>query len=64
MRIKANVIAVENNGGLIAVRAQGSELRGARWRNMGVFSLQIADTPRNQKTFHLGRDIELTVKPK
>lgn len=62
MKLRCEVIGVSSNGEVLDVRLQGSEVSAAEWRRMGVQQIQIADTPGNKKTYHLGRVITLEIK--
>lgn len=64
MKLKCEVVAVETDGTLLKLRLQGSRPDSAAWREMGVHSIQVDDTPRNCRAFHLGRTVTVSIEPK
>jgi hypothetical protein len=64
MKLKCEVIAAESNGTTLKLRLQGSRPQSADWRPMGVHTIDLEDTPRNCRAFHLGRSVTITIEPK
>ena len=62
MKIECEVISVSGNGESLTVKMQGSVKGAAKWRSMGVQSVEIPETPKTQKAFHLGRRVTVTVQ--
>jgi hypothetical protein len=64
MKLTCEVIGIKSSGTLLSVRLQGSRPDSADWREMGVHEIQIDDTPRNCRAFHLGRRVSVTIEPR
>lgn len=62
MKIKCEVIAVSGDGEVLHVKMQGSTAGAANWRRMGVCTIEIPETPKSQKTFHLGRIVTINIR--
>ena len=65
MKIKASIHTVEDSGESIKIKAQGTAKKGGAYLNeMATIELKMPNSKTNRKSFYLGRDIEITVKPK
>jgi hypothetical protein len=64
MKIKMHVTSVSTTGDQLEVCAQGSAIGEAAWRSMDTFTAKIADTEPNRRAFRVGRQIDVTIKPK
>lgn len=63
MKIKAEVLSVRTTGDELVIRAQGSEVAAADWRPMIPMEFKLADTPRTRKAIHVGRHLEIDIRP-
>lgn len=61
MKIVGHVIAADDTGETIKVTIQGRKLKAAHWQPFKAMEIFIPMSPR---TFHLGRSVELTIRPK
>lgn len=64
MKINAHIIAVEDQGDAINIVAQGTAKKKTVMERMSLISLVVPMTLTNRKTFHLGREISITIKAK
>lgn len=64
MKLEAEVLSVETIGDKLAVRTQADETATADWRPMVKIDFQVADTPRNRKTMHVGRRLAIKIEPR
>jgi len=62
MKLKCEVIAVENNGDFITVTLQGKARRAAEWRDLVEQKLRIPPTPANRSAFYIGRSVTIDVR--
>lgn len=65
MKIKGHIYRVEDRGDSINVVAQGTAEKSPDWmQNMSSIEISMPNNKTNVKAFHLGRKIEITVRPK
>lgn len=64
MKIVGTVRSVSSSGDYLNVIVAGKEPNAADWRLDGESSFQVVKTARNAAAFHVGRKVELTIKPK
>lgn len=63
MKLKAEVLAVASQGETIKVDIQASGAADAEWRDMKAGHFHVADIERNRKTFTVGRQLEIEIRP-
>jgi hypothetical protein len=63
MKIKAEVIAVESNGEKIKVRVQGIASSDPAWLSMSAHSFELYANQKNQRSYWIGRKVEIEIKP-
>lgn len=63
MKYRAEILAVETTGTSLRVKTQASAVRDARWRDMQIISIEVADTPAQRRAFH-GRTLDIKVSPR
>jgi hypothetical protein len=64
MKIRCEVTAVETNGDRLNIRMQGQTLNAANWRGWERQEISIPVSKTSQRTFYVGRIVEITVKPR
>lgn len=65
MKIKANIYALESNGESLKITAQGTAVKAPGFmENMSRIEITVPETKTNQKAFHIGRNIEVTIRTK
>lgn len=64
MKIKAHVIGLEDRGDRVKITAQGSAVGRAAWVEGASIELIVPLTDRSRPAYFIGREFELTVKPK
>lgn len=65
MKITGHIYKVEDNGESIKITVQGTAAKAPDWmQNMSAIEISVPNTKTNIKSFHLGRQIEITVRPK
>lgn len=64
MKLECEVIAVETCGDSLRVKLQGKPPTAAEWRGVERQEILIPTTDAAQRTFHIGRKVTITVKPK
>lgn len=64
MKIIGHIIEVSDDGDTITAKMQGQAVRWAEWRDWLTVSFKMPTSATNQKTYHLGRHVEITVKPR
>ncbi len=64
MKIDCEVIAVRGNGETLTVKMQGTHKGSADWRPMSVLEIELPETRKTQKSFHMGRRVSVQVLPK
>lgn len=63
MKINAHIYAVESNGETIKMSAQGTATKAPDYmEGMSNIIVTIPATKTNERAFHLGRTIEVTIK--
>lgn len=63
MRIRCEVLAVENLGDKLRVKLQGRAGLDAEWRNMLSLSIEAPDHERHRRAFFVGRIVYVEVEP-
>lgn len=63
MKIKAHILSVDDQGDIMRVKAQGEPVHSAGWRGLSVYVFPIPTNDRNKKSFYLGRNITIEIKP-
>jgi hypothetical protein len=65
MKIKGHIYRVEDNGDSLVVTAQGTAAKAPEWmESMSSIEIKMPNTKTNVKSFHIGRKIEIEVRPK
>ena len=64
MKIECEVIGVETTGESLCVRMQGLPSGAAQWRGVERQTITVPTTKRNERSFHAGRRVILTVATK
>lgn len=63
MRIEGHITAVEDRGETIQITGQGRKVASAEWQPWLSIQISVPASDMNKKTYHLGRDIGLTLDP-
>lgn len=63
MKILGEVLAVETIGDHLRVRLQGKAIGAAAWQPLGVISVDVPPSTKNQKSFYVGRQVKVTLAP-
>ena len=63
MKLKCHVIGAHTTGDMLVITGQGKGEADAEWRGLGPIEIAVADTPKNNRAFYVGRQFELTIKP-
>lgn len=64
MRITAEVLEVSTDQEKLTLRLQGHGEMDAGWRPYLVLTLQLPDTLKNRRAYHLGRNVTLNIEAK
>lgn len=64
MKIRGCVTKVEDCGDTIKITGQGKTVGAAAWVGEREIVLHVPASLRNNRTYHNGRVLEITVKPK
>jgi len=64
MKFRAEILAVETAGLTLRVKTQASGIRDANWRDMEVFTFSVPATDAQCAAFHVGRMLDIEVKPR
>ncbi|WP_027533821.1 hypothetical protein [Bradyrhizobium sp. WSM3983] len=64
MKIKAHVIGLEDRGDRVKLVAQGNAVGRAAWVEGTLIEITLPLTDKNRPAYFIGRQFELTVKPK
>lgn len=64
MNLDCHIIAVEDCGDRLRVRLQGAGNGDAEWRPMLPQLMEITNSGRAAKSFHIGRRVTITIEPK
>lgn len=59
MKLKHEVLKVENCGDFLRVTVQGKALRDAEWRPMLSCVVDVPDTIKNRQAFYVGRRVQI-----
>jgi hypothetical protein len=63
MRIRAEVIAVEDRGDVLLLTMQGREWNAPQWREIDKQSIHVPATDRNRRAFFVGRIVSIEARP-
>lgn len=64
MKIKCEITAVETDGENLVIRMQGSPPNAAEWRRLEVQKIVIPASKPSQRTFYIGRNVDIIVNPR
>ncbi|WP_156928803.1 hypothetical protein [Bradyrhizobium sp. th.b2] len=64
MKIEAHVLEASDKGDKLLVQAQGRAVGAAEWQPWMSIAVNVPMTDRNKRAFYVGREIEITVKPR
>lgn len=67
MKIVGEVVACETDGALVGailtLRIAARESGAGEWYHAEPQTLRVRDTVKNRRAFHVGRRVEITVRP-
>ena len=64
MKVKAHVIELQDCGDRMKIVAQGYAVGRAEWCPCGSIELVLPLTDKSRRAYFIGREFELTVKPR
>lgn len=64
MTFNGHIVEVSDNGETVTARLQGECVGMADWRNLLVITIQLPTSPTVQRTYHLGRKVQVKVSPR
>lgn len=63
MKIEGHITAAEDRGDTLKLTAQARRRGAATWQPYLSIDLNVPASDLNKRTYHLGRDIKLTLEP-
>lgn len=63
MKLRAQIIAAEDNGDRLKITAQGQAHPARQWSPIRKIAVAVQISARNRRAFHVGRAITVTVEP-
>ena len=64
MKINGEILEVKTTGDQLLIRLQGTTVNAPEWAGWAQQSITVPDNARTRKAFHIGRLVEITIKPK
>lgn len=64
MKIEGHVLEARDMGDKLHVQAQGRAVGAAEWQPWMQIAVNVPMTDRNKRAFCVGREIELTLRPR
>lgn len=64
MKIRAEVTAVETNGEKLVVRLQGLASSDPAWLSMNRYTIETYASKKAQRSYYVGRPVEISVTPR
>ena len=64
MKLRCEVLSVTETFPDLRIKVKGSQIKGAKWRSMNAFEIEIPSHPATNKALYVGRIVTIEIKPK
>lgn len=63
MRFRVEILAVETTGDTLKITGQADELAASADLPWKHFVFEVSDTPPHRRAYHVGRSLNVSIKP-